>query len=293
MTVCIAAICKDDKTDEDKIVLCTDRRLSSGLGSAETSRKDFGIGHGWRCLVSGEEDAFVALTKLYELCFRSADNLTPEKIDATIKAPLYKRKRDLAEEYVRKRFAISYDDFIKFGKDKLPPDLFHEASQVINHTDLAASLIIAGFLLGAPEIYYTDPYCGAHPVMNFATIGEGANLAHSVLMRRGHISWNSMSSTLYSVWEAKKAAEAIGSVGPGTNIAIVGADGSYKLTSHELDAQLAGAYLKYGPQRVPSDLRFDGDFYYKKAQPELALETGSEDAGRSSPEGAKDTPETA
>jgi 20S proteasome alpha/beta subunit len=261
MTVCIAAICRDE--DQEKIVLCSDRRMSSGLGGSEVGRKEHALSHGWRCLVSGDEDHFLALIRLYRIHFLDEARLTYEKIDAAMKAPLYERKKDIAEEYIRKRFAFSHDEFVKSGKDRLPADLFHEANQVINHTDLRASLIVAGFVGTSPEIYYTDEHCGAHPVMNFATIGEGSHLAHSVLLRREQMGWDSLSSTLYNVYEAKKYAESIGSVGPGTNISVMRSDGTKEITSYELDTQLGEAYIKYGPQKVPRNIKFDGDYYYK------------------------------
>lgn len=261
MTVCIAAICRDN--DEEKIVLCSDKRMSSGLGSSEAGRKELSLRHGWRCLVSGDEDHFLALVRLYDIHFADKDRLTYANLDEAMKAPLYQRKKAIAEEYIRKRFAISHEEFVKFGKERLPADLFHEANQVINHTDLRASLIVAGFLGPSPEIYYTDEHCGAHPVMNFATIGEGSHLAHSVLLRREQIGWNSLSSTLYNVYEAKRYAESIGSVGPGTNITVMKSDGTKRITSHELDSQLAEAYKKYGPQKVPHSIKFDGDYYFK------------------------------
>ena len=64
MTVCIAAIC-DENTDDKKIVVCTDRKISSALGSSETILKSRALGfEDWRCLTAGSEPDILCTVQL-------------------------------------------------------------------------------------------------------------------------------------------------------------------------------------------------------------------------------------
>ena len=58
MTVCIAAACRDGSGP--KIVLCTDKKSSSSLGSAETARKAVKLAMNWWCLTAGTEADILA-----------------------------------------------------------------------------------------------------------------------------------------------------------------------------------------------------------------------------------------
>jgi hypothetical protein len=264
MTVCIAAICEDGA--DEKLVLCSDRKLSSGLGSADVGKKDFLLPHAWRMLTAGNEGDYRALLKLYQLELLGRPKPSFATVDEVLKAPLFRRKQQIADSYIKKRFAITHAEFVANGKERLPADLYHDAMQRIGRMDLGAEVILAGHVEGMAEIYYTDADGSLHAVTNFATIGEGADLAHSILMRREQNTWSSLSATIYSVYEAKRYAESIGSVGKDTTISVVGQDGERKLLSFDLDKQLETAYEKYGPQKLPSTLKFDGEYYFKKSE---------------------------
>ena len=80
----------------------------------------------------------------------------------------------------------------------------------------------------------------------------------------------SLELTLYNVYEAKKFAESVGSVGLRTHISIISEDGSSQLTSVNVDRQLEACYSKYGPKPLPEDLKFKGEYYYKSSPGETA-----------------------
>ena len=264
MTVCIAAICKDD--DESKIVLCTDRRAGGALGSSETALKERALSSkfGWRCLTAGTEPDIRALLRIYQSKFNYKENITFNNIDSTIKSGLFQRKKDLSNEYIQNRFAISYDEFLQFGKDKLSPDLYHDALQRISSIDLKSEFIIAGFIADHPELYHTDAKGKASALNEFAVIGEGRILAESCLIRRGQEDVRSLEETLYNVYEAKKYAEAVTSVGEQTIITIFSKDGQARMLSVNYKTQLAALYTKYGPKIVPNDLVLKGFRFYEE-----------------------------
>ncbi len=262
MTICTAAICRDNH--ENKIVLCTDQKISTVVGSSDTARKEYGLGNDWHCLVSGSESEFLALVRLYRERFVNKANLTATTIDGSMKWPLNQRKAELCDQYTWGRFAVSYLDFMKTGKDQLPPEVFYEAVQHIKNIELDADLIICGFINSAAEIYHTDRRGSAKAAADFATVGEGEYLASSVLLRRKQHNYASLEETLYNVFEAKKFAESVGSVGQKTSISIISEGGRWQQTSLELDDQLAAAYRKYGPKDLPRAIKFDGDYYWKR-----------------------------
>ena len=259
MTICIAAACKDGT--EPKIVVCTDSKTSSVLGSAEIAHKCVWLTEGWACLTAGIESDILALVRLYNILFKDENNRKAENIDSTIKNALYQRRQDLSDEYIKHRFSISHDEFIIFGKEKLPPEVFFDATQKVSQIELNADLIITGFIDKAPEIYYTDSRGNCRAASHFAVVGEGEYIASSALLRRKQNDWISLEDTLYNVFEAKKLSESIGSVGHSTYMAVIPDDGSASLTSLELDRQLNEWFIKYGPQPLPYKPKFEGNYY--------------------------------
>jgi 20S proteasome alpha/beta subunit len=259
MTVCMAAACKTG--DNRKIMLCADHKSSSILGSSETARKEVPIGSGWYCLTAGTESAILGLVRLLKVEFNDDNNIKPETIDATIKRVLYQRRNELVEEYSQLRFSFSYNGFIKYGKERLPTEIFYDATQKIVQIELNADLIIAGLIGDDPEIYYTDSKGIVRAASHFAVIGEGEYIAASSLLRRGQNDWTSLEKTLYNVFEAKRLSESVGSVGKRTHIAVLEPE-ERRLTSLGLDKQLESWFEKYGPQEVPDDRKFEGEYYF-------------------------------
>lgn len=261
MKVCIAAGCTDNN-GEKKIVVCTDKKSSSAFGSTETSDKDVRLPNGWRCLTSGIQSDILSLTQLYEQRFADISRLTAETIDEFVKWPLHQRKKQLAEEYVRRRFSMSHDEFLQYGKDRLPAELFFDAHQKIGQLEINAEVIIAGFIYGQPEIYSTENSGVARAASNFAVVGEGEYIASSALLRREQHDWMSLDVTLYNVFEAKKLSEAVGSVGRKTVLAVMDSDELWKMTSRELDEQLNMWFVQYGPKPIPRETKFTGEYYF-------------------------------
>jgi len=269
MTVCIAAACHDG--DVSKIVLCSDTKLSSALGSAETGHKDLYLPHGWRILTAGDEPEIIALYQLYYRQFLNSDNVTAENIDKSMKTPLRQRKTDLSDEFTFSRYNMSYADFVTVGKEKFPDEEFRNAVRSVAALRLRANMILAGFI-GAPEIYYTDNEGVARAANDFAIIGEGEYLAHAALMRREQNSRSTLHETLYNVYEAKRYSEAIGSVGKRTQMSIIAANAKRELTSFNVDRQLEECYKEYGPRPLPYKFEMKGTLYYseEKAASEAA-----------------------
>ncbi len=230
MTICIAASCNEaaDSDTPPKIVLCSDWRASSIVGTSDSKPKQRYLAAGWYCLTAGTEPEVSALLRLVRRSFSSVENIDTTNIDTLVKTPLYQRKDEKADEYIRGRYAISYDDFKNHGKDRLPPDLFRDVWAAIDRINLDAQLIIVGFADDTPVIYQTDDRCKASIREDFAAIGDGAVLALASLMQRGQVGTLELPRTLYRVFEAKIAAQSIKSVGETTSLSVLETDKTLK-----------------------------------------------------------------
>jgi hypothetical protein len=259
MTVCIAATCMGE--DGQKIVICTDRKGGNELGSVESLNKDHAVGHGWRLLTAGTISDSLAVVKSFRLTFVNASNITAINIDKTIKDAVGNRLTQLRDEYTLGRFSMSYQDLLD-QRSKFPDDVFRAAVQRINTIDLGSELILLGFMADTPELYVIERTGRVRPVGAYATIGDGGLLASSVLMRRDHRQWEPLTATLYKVYEAKRYAEAVASVGGDTMMIIVDHKGEAKLTALSLDDELSRLYKKYGPQLLPMEFDFKGPMYF-------------------------------
>ena len=260
MTVCIAAAAETEE-GQRALVLCTDRRVGGALGSAETGLKSRYITKGWRLLTSGDEHEIMALDKLYTQRFRQINATKPENLDESMRWPVNERKRQLASEFIRARFATSLEDFQQHAKQRLPDDIFHEAIRAIGDIRTEADVVMAGF----SDEYSAEIYecCGDGKVRiheDFAVIGEGALIATSSLLRRRQDYVTTLNDTLFNVFEAKRLSEAVGSVGRGTSLSVLYPDGTHKYVSSAARTELNVHYKKYGPQSYQS-IQFEGEVF--------------------------------
>jgi hypothetical protein len=140
---------------------------------------------------------------------------------------------------------------------------------------LETDLIIAGFVDKSVEIYQTDAKGNAWPVEDFAVIGEGAYLAEATLMRRAQSSMRTLDETLYNVFEAKKYAESVGSVGPATSLMVLHTDGECRGVNSNVRVQLKSLFSEYGPKALPKGFKLGEPFFVdKKPEPDSAQQTG-------------------
>jgi hypothetical protein len=89
---------------------------------------------------------------------------------------------------------------------------------------------------------------------DFATIGEGAFLAQSVLLQRKHMDTRDLAKTVYVTYEAKKYAEEVSSVGTYTTVAVLFPDGSREEITPAGVNELSNRFRRYGPQYISEDI---------------------------------------
>lgn len=250
MTVCIVAASTPSVSKPKHVVLCADYRMSTALGFADNLYKQHTIIGGWLCLGAGLDSEILRLVVLLRHQFRSAGQIDDPNVTALVRAALNERKREKADELTQGRYAMSYGDFLTIGREKLPPDIHREAVLSIADINLRASLIIVGWIDTFPCIIETTDKCTAHMREDFATIGEGAYLAQASLLQREQGYNMDLSATLYNVYEAKRYAERLPSVGPTTSITVVREDGIEYHVGAKAGTRLETLYEKFGPQQT-------------------------------------------
>jgi 20S proteasome alpha/beta subunit len=164
----------------------------------------------------------------------------------------------------RRRFSLSHEEFMKFGKERLPLEVFFDATQKLSQIELHVNLIIAGFISDDPEIYYTDSEGTARIASHFAVVGEAEYIASASLLRREQDDWTSLEETLYNVFEAKTLAESVVGVGQSTYLSVLSRDGVTRQTSSGIDNQLMKLFEEYGPKPLREGLKFEGEYYFKR-----------------------------
>jgi hypothetical protein len=218
LTLCIAAACQHK--DEPRIVLCTDWQLEAeGLGKSETTNKMDWVKDGWPALTADVLYHADALIGVYANHLAELE-LTGDNILEEMKVPAEKYKAVLANDYIQQSLGISYEYFLEHGKERFPEDVFREKMDEINRIKLGASLIIAGFgkvkKIGPYEEGIQSFLCVVQDSddhkdvvrleTDFATIGSGGYVASASLYSRSQHWEMPLLYTIYSVYEAHKAA---------------------------------------------------------------------------------------
>lgn len=229
MTICIAAAANVASPERRAIIFCSDTRMSGALGTAELRRKDYMLRAGWICLMSGNENDILALVPLLNRSFQEPEMIDETNVCQLVRNALNRRKREKVEELVQGRYGLSYDDFLRTGKTNFPEVEFRITMSDISNMRLNACCLIGGFAAGVPSILQSDENCSVSIRENFATIGEGSHLATAMLLHRGHHEVDVLERALYNVYEAKKLAENVTSVGKLTAITILYEDNRWNM----------------------------------------------------------------
>jgi hypothetical protein len=259
VTVCIAAICE---AEDPKIVLCTDLMASSPLGN-KLVVKDYPLTKNWHCLTAGTDDEINALIP------KLIRRLGMQPIDETnivplIRAVLKERKIEKSDEITLAKWGMSYEEFRR-DRSQFPEDQYRIDMGEIARIPLDAECILAGFeTISAPTLLQIDDAWGVKIREDFAVAGEGAYLAQSVMLHRSQVNHYTMTQTLpqslYCVYEAKRYAERVASVGKDTWLAVCDRDGGQQIVSTDGLAFLEEQFKKYGPREL-GPITFNQDFF--------------------------------
>jgi hypothetical protein len=253
MTVCIAALCKDED-GVPAIVLCSDNLGSTPLGNKSLIIKTRPLAGTWRIQTAGAEGDLNLLEKLLTRSFRelhgSNEGMDETNVLPAIRAAHQELKRQKASEYTQLKWGMTYENFLS-SKNKFPDDEYRADVFAIGQIPLRTECLISGFdRYGLPMLVQADGAQGSSIQEDFAVAGEGSLLARSALLARGHHDGASLNETLYYVYEAKRCAERVRSVGDLTQLMVVWPYKNRRVLTAGFH-YLAEKFAKYGPQEIP------------------------------------------
>jgi 20S proteasome alpha/beta subunit len=256
VTVRIAVWNPPSSTGAGHIVLCADWRISGLLGRSDTMFKIRHLGpkQTWRCLTAGNPNDIRPTVRYIDEALSALPLIDETNLLPAVSSALNRRRLDRVNEYCQGHFSMTYDAFIQVGKIRFPEAQFNKTSETLEDIRLDAEFIVAGFnTAGTPFVVRTTDRGGAVFDEGFSIIGEGNLLAQAVLMQRQVTDTDPLDRQVYCSFEAKKYAEALGSVSGTTTIMVLYPSGQHRLMSVPARTRLAELYALYGPKELPRD----------------------------------------
>lgn len=254
VTLCIAASCQEE--GKPRIVLCTDWKSGSSLGSSQTADKLRWIKKrpNWLALTSGTVNCIESLIRHFRSSLENIDDIREENaeriFESIARSHLFKRKSDCVEI----ELGVTYEYFRTHREEFTPQDQADIFAKV-RKTNLSASLLIVGWIPVArgypyPLICKIETNGSTAICPDFGAVGEGRFVATPSLLRRELDSGVSLKRAVYQLYESKTMAEIVPSVGEDTSIDIFYPDGALKSLSEKKGAyKYLDRKLKlYGPK---------------------------------------------
>jgi 20S proteasome alpha/beta subunit len=251
VTLCIAGACQ--YRNKPMIVTCTDWKVSSSFGASETADKLRWLKPpNWIALTAGGAASADALVRAYRAGLKdkpiTEDNAT-QLFNEVAVGQMTWMKNNLVERLL----GVTYEHLRLKGKKEFPESVLLDTYIKLREVNLGASLIVAGFVPHQksmkPLICKIDRRGEVTVTDHFEAIGEGRNVANPPLLRRQYTSDVSLMDAIYRLYEAKKLAEIVPSVGEDTSIDILFPTGEMQQLRdpHGFDV-VEKMFRKYGPR---------------------------------------------
>jgi hypothetical protein len=221
MTLCIAAVCRDEKNGP-AIVLCSDHKIGSWAAQAEIGFKFSWATANWPTLIAGDLSRTEELIATFQQelnKFRSVEELNGHNVFDAMKSCGNTFREKLVEELVRKKLSVSYE-YLRQNRGKFPPATVYETYTQIGSIDSEAEIIATGFIENKAYLIVVERDCTVSNRQHFASIGTGAQIAEPALFQRKQRHVESIPITIYNVYEAKRLGEIADGVGKKTTILI-------------------------------------------------------------------------
>jgi len=258
MTLCIAATCHE--AGDPRIVLCFDAKGSSDLGSSETIWKYERLTLKYGALIAGVTADARELADIYREQMNKTDSVPLAGLSSLVEylrlpAEMFRKRK--INEFLVTRWGQNIEDFEATCNNE---NRRYEIANML----CPAWLIIAGFS-GRQPVLFDYGHWAISTAEHYAAIGEGASVAMPILKYRSQAEHDTLSSTLYKVYEAKKLAEVYDSVGTDTKIIVLKPGTSPESMDQQVvNPQgiefLHSRFLEYGPRAVPVMHDFPSEF---------------------------------
>jgi hypothetical protein len=243
MTVCIAAICKEN--NEERIVFATDHMISTNMGQFEHSIDKYKIVNQQTvAMIAGDALLFDFLLDLE--CYDSEFDLLRKAISTRFK----EKRKELIQNNVLDVFGVGEDFVINALNSPQYNPFVESILRSIAELKLNTAILLVGIDDGKAKISeISDGQNLDYRSINFHAIGSGHMQAVNTLLFQRHSKEDNLATTVYNVYKAKKNAEVSNGVGKETEIAVLGE--SVKPLSEEDISTLQNIYeyeLKCGKE---------------------------------------------
>ncbi|WP_424672828.1 hypothetical protein [Candidatus Binatus sp.] len=264
MTLCIGTICQQD-TARPRIIFCSDTKVAGGPASAEIGDKVSFLMERWPALKAGKLARAEELLSTYAMYFRGR-RLTELNVLDEFKKPPELQKHKRADELVRGRLGISYEQLLRRGKKEIPRKTRERIFDDIELLTLDCDLIFGGFIRNEPYLFGID---GTEALAiyeeHFYAIGSGAPIANASLFQRKYHCDLDLDLAIYYVYEAKKLGQVNPDVGEATYIDVLrpGKNGRVLVQSMTDEGVefLYEKFKKFGPQKAEGKIKLERKFF--------------------------------
>jgi hypothetical protein len=169
MTLCIAAICRDENKERAVVVSC-DRRVTVGFMTGEWEYKLRQLTPAWLALMAGNLPLSRELASGMQTWLRDkADEIDQHNIIEYLRVPVDSLRRSLHDRYVQKKLGMNAGDLFKIGKS-LPEAIFSEITQDLTKLEYDVEMLLVGVV--ASRVAYLEYTLNLIPLRNVQTLEQ-------------------------------------------------------------------------------------------------------------------------
>ena len=244
MTICIAAIGKD-KDGKELIVFATDHMISHPqIGQFERAIAKYKkLDLTTVAMLSGDPLIFDDLIKK---CKETCNfDLTKE----TIRQNMNNLRNDIVQKQILDIFKMNYDYLKEVLRGPIQNPYVNNVIEAVSKFNLMTVILLIGFKEEAAQIMEINENRAVDlRDINFGAIGSGAVQAINTLLFQRHSKDDSLPTTVYNVYKAKRNAEVSTGVGKETDVMILTRSGVEELNSDKIGvlAKIYDDELKFG-----------------------------------------------
>lgn len=244
MTICIAALAKDD--ERGYIVFATDHMVTTNQGQFEHSIFKYKqINKTTIAMLSGNLIIFEDLIKLDKW-----DGSFSE-IKRGIFQNFKKKKEEIIQNEIFNKFMIDKEFFVMSIGEPNPNHFIGDIIKTVVEFQLKTNILLVGFEDNEGMISVIDEngYYDFKDI-SFHAIGSGYDQAINTLMFQRHSSSETLSAAIYNVYKAKRNSEVKQGVGKETEVLVLCEEKLTELDSDQLSTleKIYDSELKYGKE---------------------------------------------
>ncbi len=254
MTICIAAICDDEKS----IVTASDKSLTTGDFSADDLvLKTEWVDQNWHALFSANDiTSCLPILREARARFQGREN-TIEQIMASLKESYRNQLQNRITEEILGRYGLDLTSFRQNGLKQLGREVFNSICRQIERVEFDCDFLVCGFdQHETPHIFtvYSPGLTKEYSKPGFWAIGSGATSALSVMFFHGFNVYTPLPQAIYHVCEAKFMAESATGVGSATFVFVVHPSQNVEAIDQQLIEEIKTAWKKEGKAKIPQNI---------------------------------------